>query len=60
MKIKAKKTYKDLDNTENFISLGSTSTHLKLLAGLEVDWNKDLPKDLKDHLTTKNSKKGDK
>ena len=32
MKLKAKSSYKNLDNTENFISLQSASNHLKLLA----------------------------
>ena len=51
MKIKAKSSYVDLDNTENFISLLSASTHLKLIAGDTVEWKGELPKGLKEHLT---------
>lgn len=42
MIVKAKKEYANLKNSENFISLGSTSTHLKLMAGLEVEIHKAL------------------
>ena len=60
-KYKAKKTYKDLDDTKNFKSLKSCSTHLRLKAGLEIEWKLDIPKDLKEHLTeTKNTKEGGK
>jgi hypothetical protein len=59
MKFKAKKTYKELDDSVNFNALLSASTHLKLLDGLVVEWNKDIPKDLKEHLTEVKSK-GDK
>tara|TARA_R100001594_G_C3964346_1_gene246161 strand:+ start:81 stop:275 length:195 start_codon:yes stop_codon:yes gene_type:complete len=61
-KYKAKASYKDLDDTQNFNSLLSASTHLKLKAGLEVEWNKPIPKDLKEHLTEikKNTDKGGK
>ena len=60
MKIKAKASYRELDDTENYISLGSTSKHLWLLAGLEVVV-KDIPKNLKEHLTEiKNTDKGGK
>ena len=56
-KYKAKATYKDLDDTKNFKSLLSCSTHLKLKAGLEIEWEKPISKDLKEHLTeTKNTK----
>ena len=51
MKYKAKKTYRDLDDTENFKSLASCSTHLKLKAGQEIEWNGKVPKDLEKHLT---------
>ena len=60
MKIKAKETYKDLDNSVNFNSLLSASTHLKLLAGLEVEWKGTITKDLKEHISEVKTKKGDK
>ena len=60
-KYKAKASYKDLDDTKNFKSLLSCSTHLKLKAGLEVEWNKPISKDLKEHLIEiKNNTKGGK
>ena len=60
-KYKAKASYKDLDDTQNFKSLLSCSTHLKLKAGLEVEWKQELPEDLKKHLTEiKNTKEGGK
>ena len=60
-KYKAKVTYLGLDDTENFNSLASASTHLLLKAGLEVEWNKDIPTNLKKHLTEiKNTKEGGK
>ncbi len=58
MKIKAKSSYVDLDNTENFISLLSASTHLKLIAGETVEWKSEIPKKLKEHLTEAKDKKG--
>ena len=60
MKYKAKKSYTELDDTENFKSLLSCSTHLKLKAGLEIEWKGNIPKDLKEHLTEIKDKKGDK
>ena len=51
MKYKAKASYLELDDTKNFNSLLSASTHLLLKAGLEIEWNNDIPKDLKEHLT---------
>ena len=61
MKYKAKASYLELDDTKNFNSLLSASTHLKLKAGLEIEWNNDIPKDLKEHLTEiKNTKGGKK
>tara|TARA_Y100000593_G_C4268594_1_gene316147 strand:+ start:176 stop:358 length:183 start_codon:yes stop_codon:yes gene_type:complete len=60
MKYKAKASYKDLDNSKNFISLLSTSTHLTLLAGLAIEYNGDIPEDLMKHLTELKSKKGEK
>ena len=61
MKYKAKASYLELDDTKNFKSLLSASTHLKLKAGLVVEWNNDVPKDLKEHLTEiKDTNKGGK
>jgi len=51
MKYKAKPSYSKLDDTQNFISLLSASRHIWLLAGKEIEWNNDIPKDLKEHLT---------
>ena len=60
-KYKAKVSYLALDDSENFNSLASSSTHLLLKAGLQVEWNKDIPKELKEHLTEiKNTKEGGK
>tara|TARA_Y100001963_G_scaffold27308_1_gene37232 strand:+ start:281 stop:472 length:192 start_codon:yes stop_codon:yes gene_type:complete len=60
-KYKAKVTYLGLDDSDNFNSLASASTHLLLKAGLEIEWNKDIPQELKKHLTEiKNTKKGGK
>ena len=59
MKYKAKASYKELDNTKNFKSLLSCSTHLKLKAGLVVEYKNEIPKYLKEHLTKiKNTNKG--
>ena len=60
MKYKAKATYKDLEDSKNFKSLLSCSTHLKLKAGEVIEWKHDIPKDLKEHLTEIKDKKGDK
>ena len=49
-KYKAKVTYLGLDDSKNFNSLASASTHLLLKAGLEIEWNKDIPTNLKKHL----------
>ena len=60
-KYKAKGSYSELDDTQNFKALKSCSTHLKLKAGLEVEWKQELPEDLKKHLTEiKNTDKGGK
>ena len=60
-KYKAKASYKELDDTKNFKSLKSCSTHLKLKAGLVVEWKKEIPKDLQEHLTEiKDTNKGGK
>ena len=58
MKYKAKATYMELDDTENFKALASCSTHLKLKAGLEVEYKGNIPKGLKEHLTEIKNKKG--
>lgn len=50
MKIKAKASYSELEDTENFKSLLSCSTHLRLKAGLEIEYDKPIPKKLKEHL----------
>ena len=57
-KYKAKSSYKDLDDTKNFKSLLSCSTHLRLKAGLVVEWKHDIPKELKEHLTEIKDTKG--
>ena len=60
-KYKAKASYKELDDTKNVKSLKSCSTHLKLKAGLEIEWKNEIPKDLKEHLTEiKDTNKGGK
>ena len=60
-KYKAKESYKDLDDTKNFKSLLSCSTHLRLKAGFVVEWKNDISEDLKKHLTEiKNTNKGGK
>tara|TARA_Y100001938_G_C8100582_1_gene441385 strand:- start:6218 stop:6391 length:174 start_codon:yes stop_codon:yes gene_type:complete len=51
MKYKAKDTYKDLPNEVNFCSLGKASTHTILLAGKTIEYNKPIPKKLKETLT---------
>ena len=58
MKYKAKATYIDLDDTKNFKSLLSCSTHLKLKAGKVIEWIGNIPKDLQEHLTEIKDKKG--
>ena len=53
MKVKANNKYSELKDTENFIALGSTSTHLKLIEGEEVEIHKShlpLNKKIKDCL----------
>lgn len=54
MKVKAKAEYAQLKENENFIALGSTSTHLRLLANIEVEISKQhlpLPKAILKTLT---------
>ena len=60
MKYKAKPSYLALDDTKNFNSFSSSSKHLWLLEGLEVEI-KIVPNGLKEHLTEiKNTKGGKK
>ena len=60
-KYKAKASYRELDDNKNFKSLLSCSTHLRLKAGLVVEWKKEIPKDLQEHLTEiKDTNKGGK
>ena len=59
-KYKAKSSYKDLDDTKNFKSLLSCSTHLRLKAGKVIEWEHNVSKELKEHLTEIKDKKGDK
>jgi len=54
MKYKAKPEYAKLSNSDNFLALGSASTHLRLEAGMAVEINKallPLNKKIKDCLT---------
>ncbi len=62
MRYKAKKSYKDLENSENFLSLGSASKHLWLLDDKEIEFNGKVPEKLKKHLEEckPSKKKGDK
>ena len=59
MKYKAKKSYAELPPTENFLSLGMASKHIWLMEGLEIAYNGNLPKEIKDHLSEV-KEKGDK
>ena len=56
MKYKAKDSYAKLKDSENFISLNSTSTHLILLAGETVEYKGSIPKKIKECLTEAKSK----
>ena len=58
MKYKAKDTYKELSNEDNFISLGSASNHLLLIADMEVEFKNKIPSKLIKHLVE--IKKGNK
>tara|TARA_R100000501_G_C2566441_1_gene75028 strand:- start:242 stop:433 length:192 start_codon:yes stop_codon:yes gene_type:complete len=63
MKVKAKASYSELSNEDNFLALGSASTHLKLVAGETVEIAKSmipLSKELNECLSEIKSKKGDK
>ena len=59
MKYKAKSSYKDLSDSENFLSLGMASKHIWLIEGMEITTNTALPKELKKHLDEV-KEKGDK
>tara|TARA_R100001530_G_scaffold124406_1_gene92584 strand:- start:2594 stop:2785 length:192 start_codon:yes stop_codon:yes gene_type:complete len=50
MKYKAKDSYKSLDASENFLSLGAASKHIWLMDSQEVEYNGAVPKELKKHL----------
>ena len=56
---KAKKTNAELPSSENFLSLGMASKHIWLMEGLEIAYNGNLPKEIKDHLSEV-KEKGDK
>jgi len=60
MIVKAKASYKELDLTKSFYSLGSASTHSRLLNGKEVEWKGKIPSKLMEHLTEVKQLKGDK
>ena len=57
MKYKAKDSYKKLSSNENFMSLGMASKHTFLIEGLEITFNGNLTKELKDHLNEIKEKK---
>ena len=50
-KYKAKASYKELNDSNNFNSLLSASSHLKLIADDEIEWKGKIPKKLAEHLT---------
>lgn len=58
MKYKAKKSYYELPNSENYVSFGSASTHLRLIDGLWVECNP--PSELMEHLQEQKSSKKNK
>ena len=59
-KYKAKASYKNLSNDENYNAFNSASKHIWLMDGLEVEI-KTVPDKLKEHLTEiKNTSKGGK
>ena len=60
MKYKAKETYKKLPKNEGFLSLGSASRHIKLMAGEIIEFTGNIPKKIKDCLTEIKIQKGDK
>jgi len=56
-KFKAKPSYKDLK--DNFVGLGSASTHLRLLDGMVVEFDKEIPEDILECLTEVKKKKSE-
>lgn len=50
MKYKAKESYRGLDATKNFMSLGMASRHIWLLDGQVIEYNGKLSKDMQKHL----------
>lgn len=50
MRVKAKKSYQDLDNSENYHAFGSPSKHYRLLNGEIIEINA-IPDGLKKHLS---------
>ena len=50
MKYKAKKSYASLSNSDNFLALGSASTHLILKAGEVAEFNGEVPDKIKECL----------
>ena len=59
-KYKAKASYKNLNDSSNFNSLLSASSHLKLIADEEIEWKGKIPKKLAEHLTEIKANKGGK
>tara|TARA_Y100000310_G_C20518602_1_gene732487 strand:- start:102 stop:281 length:180 start_codon:yes stop_codon:yes gene_type:complete len=51
MKYKAKETYKQLSDEENFMSLGMASKHTWLIEGSVIEFNGDLSDKIKGCLT---------
>ena len=47
---KAKKSYSELKDSDNFLSLGSASKHIWLMSGDAIDCSFDIPEKLKKHL----------
>ena len=56
-KYKAKKSYDELSDSENFLSLGMASKHIYLQDGLEITYNGELSEELEKHLTKVGEKK---
>ena len=50
MKYKAKPTYKELKNSENFVSLGAADKHIWLMEGMAINFNRKVPDKLKKHI----------
>ncbi len=56
-KYKAKPSYKDLK--DNFVGLGSGSTHLRLLDNQVIEYNGSLPEEISECLTEIGKKKSE-